>query len=68
VAAIGLNINRLVEVAAPSTLLRVLSEFHQRLRISTAFGDMNAAGALFLLMLPSLLLASATAITGGSAR
>ena len=55
VAAVGLlNVNRLIEIALRyPPFLTSLSEFHHRLRISAMFADVNAAGALFLLVLPA---------------
>jgi len=54
VGALGaLNFNRLVEAALRRPpVLEALVNLHQMLRINTTFTDVNAAGALFVLMIP----------------
>ncbi len=54
VAALGaLNVNRLIEAALRRPrFLPALVELHQTTRINTTFPDLNAAGAVFVLMLP----------------
>jgi O-antigen ligase len=49
----ALSVNRLVELAlARPPVLTSIVELHRRLRISAAVPDLNAAGALFLLLIP----------------
>ena len=54
VSALGaLSVNRLMELAlARPPFLTSIVELHRRLRISAAVPDLNAAGALFLLLIP----------------
>ena len=54
VSALGaLSVNRLMELAlARPPVLTSIVELHRRLRISAAVPDLNAAGALFLLLIP----------------
>ncbi len=54
VAALGaLNVNRLIEAALRRPpFLQSLIALHQTLRINTTFTDVNAAGAVFVLMIP----------------
>ncbi len=54
VAALGaLNVNRLIEAALRRPpFLEALVDLHQTRRINTTFTDVNAAGALFVLMIP----------------
>ncbi len=49
----ALSVNRLMELAlARPPVLTSIVELHRRLRISAAVPDLNAAGALFLLLIP----------------
>ena len=54
VGALGaLNVNRLIEAALRRPpFLEALVHLHQTRRINTTFTDVNAAGALFVLMIP----------------